>query len=226
MSLIRAVLFDLDGTLLDTLEDIARSANLVLARAGFSPHPQGDYRQFIGDGVARLFQRALPSEAAENPGLIADCVEGFREVYGAGWNVATKPYPGITDLLDELVARSIRLAVLSNKPDEFTQRCVEHFFSRRPFESVRGECPDVPRKPDPAGAILTAGRLGLQPTEMAYLGDSSVDMRTAAAAGMIPLGAGWGFRLAEELETHGAVAILSHPLDLAEWLDAGLESSR
>jgi phosphoglycolate phosphatase len=216
----RAVIFDLDGTLLDTLEDIGRSANQVLEELGFPAHPFGAYRQFIGEGIGTLFARALPQVVADNdPALIARCVAGFREAYGQGWNVATRPYPGIPELLDELANRSVRLAVLSNKPDAFVRQCVDEYLAQWPFRSVHGDRDGVPRKPDPAGALHAAGTLEVLPAEILYLGDSSVDMTTACRAGMVPIGAGWGFRTAEELHSSGAVTVINHPLDLLAFLD-------
>ena len=175
------MLFDLDGTLLDTLEDIARSANEVLQGLGLPPHPIDAYRRFIGDGVGNLFQRAFPA-GVEDAGLVERCVEGFRETYGRGWNVASRPYPGIPELLDGLVSRGLGMAVLSNKPDAFTRQCVEEYLARWPFRAVFGDRAGVPRKPDPGVALNAAERLGAAPAEIAYLGDSSVDMITARRA--------------------------------------------
>ena len=122
-----AVLFDLDGTLLDTLEDIGRSANETLEELGFASHPIAAYRQFIGDGIAMLFRRALP--VGVDAAIIDRCVGGFRQTYGRGWNIATRPYPGIPELLDELTARSLGLAILSNKPDAFVQQCASEYLA-------------------------------------------------------------------------------------------------
>ena len=150
---VRAVLFDLDGTLLDTLEDIARSANEVLQGLGLPPHPIDAYRRFIGDGVGNLFQRAFPT-GVEDAGLVERCVEGFRETYGRGWNVASRPYDGIPELLDGIVSRGLGMAVLSNKPDVFTRQCVDEYLARWPFRAVFGDREGVPRKPDPGGPSM------------------------------------------------------------------------
>lgn len=223
----RAVIFDLDGTLLDTLEDIGRSANQVLEAFGFASHPIDAYRQFIGEGVGTLFARALPEgTAGHDPGLVDRCKAGFSQVYGASWNVATRPYPGIPELLDELVGRSLGLAVLSNKPDAFVRQCVDEYLACWPFCSVHGDRDGVPRKPDPTGALHAAGGLGVSPEAILYLGDSSIDMITAVRAGMVAVGAGWGFRTADELSSTGAVQVISHPLDLIELLDHAGEHSR
>lgn len=214
----RAVLFDLDGTLLDSLHDIADAANAVLERRGFSTHPHEDYRRFIGDGVDTLFRRALPPERAE-PELLRRCVTDFGNTYAQVWNVKTRPYEGIPPLLDALESLGVTLAVLSNKPDEFTRRCVAHYLSVWPIRAAFGERPGVPRKPDPAGALEIAGLVDIPTSAFLYVGDTAVDMETARRAGMTPIGAAWGFRSAEELRSAGAGAIIESPLELLRFLD-------
>lgn len=145
----RAVLFDLDGTLLDTLEDIGRSANEALETLGFPPHPIESYRQFIGEGIATLFRRALPPGMGEPP-LVDRCVAAFRETYGRGWNRATRPYPGVPELLDGLVERSLGMAVLSNKPHAFTVQCVTELLPRWQFQAVLGDRPGFAPSRTPA----------------------------------------------------------------------------
>ena len=215
---LRAVLFDLDGTLLDTLEDIGRSANEALREEGFVSHPVEAYRRFIGDGVAMLFRRALPAEASGDPDAVARCVAAFGRIYDGGWDVATRPYPGVAELLDALRARGIPMGVLSNKPDVFTRKCVDRFLPSWPLAPVFGQREGVPRKPDPAGAIEAAAAMGVDPGEVLYLGDSSVDMQTAAGAGMFAVGAAWGFRGVEELRAHGARAIVRRPPEVLDLL--------
>jgi len=147
----RAILFDLDGTLLDTLADIADSANRVLAGHGYPTHPIDAYRHFIGDGLVRLFGRVLPADQRGEE-VIAECVGGFREAYAENWNVRTRRYEGVADLLDAATARGLKMAILSNKPHAFTRRCVDAYLSAWPFQAVLGQRDGVPRKPDPAGA--------------------------------------------------------------------------
>jgi phosphoglycolate phosphatase len=218
MTDVRAVLFDLDGTLLDTLEDIGRSANETLEELGFPPHPIESYRQFIGDGLLMLFRRALPA-GVDATAVIDRCVGGFRKSYGRSWNVATRPYPGIPELLDGLVTRSLGMAVLSNKPHTFTVQCVNELLPRWPFRVVFGNREGFPRKPDPSEARRIATLLDVAPEQMVYLGDSSVDMTTARRASMTPIGVAWGFRTVDELQASGAVRIITHPLDLLKLLD-------
>jgi phosphoglycolate phosphatase len=214
----RAVVFDLDGTLLDSLADIGDAANSVLARFGFRTHALAEYRQFVGEGVAVLFQRALAPDQSQGD-TVARCVNEFQIAYGRNWNVRTKPYAGISELLDALTVRGLKIAVLSNKPHEFAQQCVRHYFGATPFEVVFGAREGVGRKPDPAGALEIAGRLGIAADEVVYVGDSGVDMETARNAGMHPIGAAWGFRSVDELRAAGAANILSEPLDLLSFLD-------
>ena len=216
---VKAVLFDLDGTLLDTLEDIANSANSALVRYGLPTRSVDAYRYFIGDGVTMLISRALPDENRDSD-IIAKCVKGFRQDYSRNWNVNTRPYEGVPELLDALAAKHIKMAVLSNKPDDFTKQCVSELLPNHDFEMILGQRDAIPIKPDPVGALQIADRLGITPSRFLYLGDSAIDMKTAVRAGMFPVGALWGFRPLEELREHGAQAVIEHPMDLLGLLDA------
>jgi phosphoglycolate phosphatase len=216
--LISALIFDLDGTLLDTLTDIASAANSVLESEGLPAHPAGEYRQLVGEGVIRLFQKALPADRQE-AGLVDRCVAEFRVAYSKSWNVHTRAYEGIAELLDALQSRGLGLSVLSNKPDEFTQRYIEAYLSKWSFRAVLGHRDGQARKPDPAGALEIAERLGVSPERFLFLGDSAIDMETARRAGMHPIGAAWGFRSREELLASGAEVVIEHPLDLIGLID-------
>jgi phosphoglycolate phosphatase len=209
----RAVLFDLDGTLIDTLRDIAEAANAVLARHRFPTHAIPSYRTFVGDGVAMLMRRALPSHAQDQQ-LVDLCVRQFREAYEKNWDVHSRVYDGVHPLLQRLAEARMPMAVLSNKPHEFTEKCVRRYLSAAPFAVVLGQRDPLPRKPAPDGAQHIARQLGVAPGDVVYLGDSSVDMETARRAGMYPVGAGWGFRSRQELQDSGASVILDHPLEL------------
>lgn len=217
---VAGVIFDLDGTLIDSLEDIAHAANAVLAGAGFPVHPVASYRTFVGDGVRMLFQRTLPA-AAVSEGLIDRCAAEFSRAYEETWNVHTRLYAGIPQLLDRLAVSPLKLAVLSNKPDPFTRRCVEHFCSAWKFAAVAGQLEGVRRKPYPDGALKIARELGLTSGEMAFVGDSSVDMETARSARMFAIGVSWGFRSVDELRAHGAQIVVESPQELRDFLLGG-----
>ncbi len=215
----KAVIFDLDGTLLNTLEDLAHSMNSVLQRFGFPSHPLHAYRYFVGDGMETLVRRTLPSDRREEENTVATCLAAMRQEYGLRWKELTEPYPGIPQLLDALTEHRMPRAVLSNKPDDFTRQMVEALLSRWTFHPVFGERPGVARKPDPAGALEIARLLGFPPAEFLYLGDTNTDMQTARAAGMHAVGVLWGFRGREELTAYGAETLLEHPMDLLNLLD-------
>lgn len=210
---IRGVVFDLDGTLLDTLADIACAMNRVLAGRGLTHYPVGDYRWFVGDGAEVLVRRTLSGHGAGEE-MVRQCLAEFKSAYAESWNVRTKPYPGIPELLDALEKKGLLMAVLSNKPHELTVRCVEAFLPRWRFAAVLGEQPGRPRKPDPAGAFEIAEFLHVPPQDIIYLGDTATDMQTAIAAGMMPVGALWGFRPAAELLASGARHLIETPSGL------------
>jgi len=213
----RAVLLDLDGTLLNTLEDISNAANRVLATQGFPTHPLDIYRRLIGEGAARLITRILPKEKRDAD-TVQTCLEAYLNDYGQNWSIKTKPYVGIPEMLDALVARGLKLAVLSNKPEEFTQKCVRELLSNWTFDAVIGTSNRVPSKPSPVGALEIAGRLNISPEEFLYLGDTGIDMRTAIAARMFAVGVLWGFRDREELQREGARVLIEKPLEILRLL--------
>ncbi len=216
---IRAVLFDLDGTLLDTLSDIARAMNTALAAHGLPTHPTDAYRQMVGSGAEVLVRRALRDdadgrEASASDELVASLVSLMKREYAAHPVVQTRPYPGIPRVVAALAGLSIPLAVLSNKPDELVEPILAEFFARGTFSVVRGHAAGQPRKPDPAGAHAVAAALGMSPRQCLYLGDSDVDMHTARNANMLAVGAAWGFRGSTELIEAGAHRVINDPGEL------------
>ena len=194
----KSVIFDLDGTLLNTLEDIAESLNCVLREMGLGTHPMDAYRYLVGSGAEELVIRALPPGKRDQE-LIAECVEAFRVEYRRNWNVRTRPYEGVPELLDALKERGTRIAILSNKPHEFTTLCVRQYFPGYDFAAVLVEGEGIPLKPDPTGALEISRRLGIPPGEFIFVGDTGTDMETAVRAGIFPLGVLWGFRPEKEL---------------------------
>ena len=226
----RLAIFDLDGTLLNTIGDLAVSCNAVLALRGLPQHSYEDYCRFVGNGIMRLVERALP-EALRTPYTVDAVRRDFVAYYLAHIDEHTLPYEGIPELLDELQRRGVpaldcepyraeracggvRLAVASNKFQAGTEKLIGRYFPDIRFDVVLGQRPDVPLKPDPAvvGEILTA--TGVAAGEVLYVGDSGVDMQTAAAAGVRSAGVTWGFRTRAELEQSGARHIVDRPAEL------------
>ena len=211
-----AILFDLDGTLLDTLEDLADSMNATLTALGLPAHPLSAYRYFVGDGVRNLALRALPERARADESLVEKAVEAMRAEYGKRWHEKTRPYDGIPELLASARGRGLKLAILSNKPHPATREVVGHFFPGFRFEAVLGARPGVPIKPDAGAALKVAESLGVPAAGFLYLGDTNTDMQTAVGAGMDPIGVLWGFREADELTSAGARVLVKHPRDVVE----------
>lgn len=217
MSKTKAIIFDLDGTLLDTLSDLADSMNRVLVRNGFPAHPVDHYRYFVGDGVEILISRVLPRKSQDNE-LIRKLVAEMMEEYGRNWRDKTKPYDGIENMLTSVAERGLRLNILSNKPDAMTRLVVATFFPGHRFEHVAGAKENFPKKPDPAAALAIANNLGVSGQEILYLGDTATDMKTAVNAGMHALGALWGFRTADELIGNGARELLAEPSEILRYI--------
>ena len=212
-----AVLFDLDGTLLDTIGDLADSMNAALAALGHPTHPEEAYLRFVGDGVAELARRALPPARRDETSVRA-CIAAMKAEYAQRWDVRTHPYEGVPELLDALGARGIPVADLRNKMEDVTRVAVDHWFGLDRFAEVRGAREGVPRKPDPEAALAIAARLGVAPERVLYLGDTDTDMRTAVAAGMVPFGVLWGFRDEAELRENGARHLLRRPGELLAYV--------
>ncbi len=211
----QAVIFDLDGTLADTLEDIAQAANYALGLHGLPELDSAKCRKLIGDGAAALVARIAP-QADER--LQQKLLDDFRTRYFAHMLDQTRPYDGIEPLLDELSQRDVPLAVLSNKPHVATTEIIVSLFPDVPFRAVVGQQPGSPHKPDPTTALQLAETIGVAAGACWLVGDTPVDMQTASNAGMRPVGVSWGLRDRAELLAHGAVAILDRPAQLLELL--------
>ena len=210
----RAAIFDLDGTLLDTLGDLADSVNAALVANGFPAHSEEAICSFIGHGAENLIRRALPEDSQSE--AIASCLESFKDHYAKNFDQRTCPFPGVLETLAALREKGIPMGILSNKPHAFTLQCAAEYFGAvgETFGVVLGQREGVPQKPDPAGAIEAAATLGIPAAECLYIGDSDVDMQTAIAAGMVPIGVDWGFRPAAELVEAGAERVISTPGEL------------
>lgn len=209
----RAALFDLDGTLLDTIEDLAESMNVALGQLGCPPRSVSQCRFLVGAGVEHFARSALPEDRRDRQ-TVVECVRLMRTDYAERWMSRTRVYDGIEEMLASLGERGLSLAVLSNKPHQFTVEMVEHFLGDFRFEAVYGARDDVPPKPDPAAAIEIARELDVRPGEFVYLGDTDIDMQTANAAGMFSVGVTWGFRPRAELVDNGAKLLVEHPTEL------------
>ncbi len=213
----QAVVFDLDGTLLNTLEDIADSMNRVLRDIGRPTHPVERYRRFVGSGVLTLAERCLPARD-RNERFIAECAQKFRDIYSRNWKVKTVLYPGIAELFERLGSLDLQMGILSNKPHTFTLESVAYFLGAWPFAKIMGQEDHRPPKPDPAGPQEMSRELGCDLSEILFVGDSDVDMQTAVRSGMYPAGVLWGFRGAAELQASGSGTLVKHPLELIDLL--------
>lgn len=213
MAKLQAFIFDLDGTLIDSLADIAESINRMLDARGYPRCEQEVFKQMVGDGMEKLVERALP-EAVRSEALIKVCTEEYRAQYDLLWQEQTQPYAGIVEMLAEMKLRGLKLGVISNKAHRFTVPMTEHFFGAGVFDHILGQRAEVPRKPDAAGAHEMAAFLGLQTNEMAYVGDSGIDMKFARNSGMRAVGVRWGFRSEAELRECGAEVLISRAGEL------------
>jgi len=208
----KGVIFDLDGTLLDTIEDITFTLNLVLSRRGYRQYSEEECKMMVGDGMEVLVRRAVP-EIAGDDGAINDLIQEYRREYAATYKQHSRPYPGIIEVLTRIKEAGLKTAVLSNKSHEFTVRMTRELLPFD-FEVILGAKPGTPVKPniEPIKQVLQG--LKLSASEVIYVGDTSVDMETARVAGIFAAGALWGFRDAEELLRSGARVLLKTPNDL------------
>lgn len=219
--MIKAVIYDLDGTLLDTVEDIALAHNFALRSLGFPEHPLEDFNGIIGGGIMEAIKRAAPEGT---PPESLERLNGiYQEYYPQNCTVRTRPYPGIEQAVRQLAETGAVQAVLTNKTEPTAKRMVEHFFSWADFKFVWGNDKTRKLKPDPEAGIAACALLGLKPEEIAYVGDSDVDMLFAAATGILPVGACWGYRGREELKNAGGKLLPATPADMAELLQGLLK---
>lgn len=214
----RAIIFDLDGTLIDSLEDLADAMNNVLKKNRFPAHPADAYKYFIGDGMEKLVERALPVEQRD-PETIARCIAAMKREYPGQGGHKTRPYEGIPEVIEAFHRAGLKMAILTNKPDGPTREVVSKLLPKQYFEAVRGAGPEFPLKPDPAGALHLVERFAVAPAQCLFLGDSAVDMQTASKTGIYAAGVLWGFRTADELISAGARMLVKSPADLLPWIE-------
>lgn len=202
---IEGVIFDLDGTLIHTIEDIAGAANKMFVRNGLPAHDVEYYLRWIGSGAIKFIERALDREVTHDQLMVY--VAQFKEIYGENLHDRSRVYDGIPDVLEQLVDKGIKIAVLSNKPHPLTLKVCDYYLSAWPFHPVLGQREEVPRKPDPAAALEIAEIMQVEPEKIVFVGDSANDILTAQAAGMVPQGVTWGYGrlLSEPVENMGAL---------------------
>ncbi|MGB5919618.1 HAD family hydrolase [Arcobacter sp.] len=213
----KSLIFDLDGTLINSLLDIALSMNKVLEKHGYETHEIDEYNYFVGDGALVLVKNAMPQNASEEDIQIA--LKSFIEIYEQNTHNNTFAYEGINEMLEKLEKLKIKKAVLSNKPHKFTLKYMENIFNNFNFQEIHGQKIDVPKKPDPTMAIEIATKLNTKVENVIFIGDTATDMKTAKSAGMIAVGVEWGFRSVEELLENGADFIVKTPQDIIELLN-------
>jgi phosphoglycolate phosphatase len=216
----KAVIFDLDGTLLDSIEDITAASNRVYEPLGLGAFSDDEMKTLVGDGAEELIRRVFAWRGRPAPAeaVVAQILRDYRREYQACWREHSRPYDGVLELLAGLARRGVKTAVLSNKAQLFTAVMTEELLAAHRFDIIRGALPGVPLKPDPAPALAIAADLCVSPGDCAFVGDTNVDMATARAAGMLAVGALWGFRTADELRQSGAAVLIASPLDLIDLL--------
>lgn len=210
--MIRCCIFDLDGTLLNTIDDLAASCNHALSEFGYAEHETDEYRHFVGNGVTKLIERAAPGGIAQTQ--ISELQKAFETYYAAHFMDKTAPYGEVEALLRVLKLGGVHTCVVSNKPDAFTRGLVATIFGEKFFDAVLGASADTPKKPDPTGVLRCVQKLALTKSECVYIGDSDVDVFTAKKAGLLCIGAAWGFRGRQELAAAGADFIAETPMDI------------
>lgn len=215
----KAVIFDLDGTLSDSIASIKYSADMALAEFGYGPFSERQYKYFVGDGAANLIKRALIAGGDEKLSCFEAAFARYREIFREYCMYQVKPYDGIRDLLAALKERGIKLAVLSNKPHANTIHVIETLFGGNCFDVIQGQTDNLAIKPSPDGVFKILRELNLTAGDILYLGDTATDMKTGKAAGAFTVGALWGFRERSELEEGGADAVIGHPVQLLDYCD-------
>ncbi|MDX1828195.1 MAG: HAD family hydrolase [Lutibacter sp.] len=209
----KGVIFDLDGTLINSVEDIADAMNVMLKQNDLPTHNLKTYEQFLGSGIRDLLKKAVAKKSNEKE-FMDTCWNEMIAIYTSNCTNKTKPYNGIINLLDTLVSQKIEMAILTNKADHLAKKIVAELFPTYNFEAVIGLTNEEAKKPNPVTAIQISKKFNLNPNEIVFVGDSGIDMQTATNAGMFAVGVAWGYRDKNELIANGAKFILNHPSDL------------
>lgn len=214
----KAVIFDLDGTLTDTIASIKYCADAAIGRFGFQPYDEAQYKYFVGEGAAKLIERCLLGQGDEKLEYFDRAFAAYQEIFAGHCMYKVAPYEGICPLLESLKSAGVKIAVLSNKPHAETVNVIETIFGKDYFDVIQGQKPDVERKPSPEGVFCILKKLGMTVEEVVYLGDTCTDMQTGKSAGAFTVGALWGFRDRKELEENHADVIIKNPLQLLDYV--------
>ena len=214
----KACIFDLDGTLTDTLESLTHSVNLTLNEMGLSPISEDECRRFVGNGARCLMERALQAAGDKDAGRIEEGMRIYGRIFQENCTYHVTPYDGIPEMLTALKEQEIKLAVLSNKPHRQTVDVVARIFGEHVFEIVQGQSDAFAKKPDPSGVLYLLEEMKVRREDCLYVGDSEVDVATSLAAGVKGIGVTWGFRPREVLERAGAGALIDAPLELLKYV--------
>ena len=217
----KAAIFDMDGTLVNTLEDLADSVNEMLEIYNFPQRTLDEVRQFVGNGARKLMERSLPAEKSSDKNFVDDALETYNKCYSRQVLNKTKPYAGIMELLTQLQKKNIPLGICTNKQNFAAQIIAEKILSPIKFQKVFGDEKNQPRKPNPTRPLEISKSFGVEPAEVAYFGDTAVDMETANNAGFLPVGVTWGFRPESELQESGAKIIIHSPQEIFNFIDFG-----
>ena len=211
----KLAVFDLDGTLIDSLADIAEATNFAMRKLGFPEHPLNEFNYMVGDGVKILIERALPDDRQE---LFEQALKLYNDYYNENYTVKTYVYKGITETLKQLKSMGIKLAVASNKTHCFTEVIIKNYFGNDTFDAVYGKSDERPVKPDPAILNAILSDMSIAPSEAIMIGDTSIDINTGKNAGVRSIGCLWGFRSMEELTSAGADFIAEKPEDIVKFI--------
>lgn len=215
-------IFDLDGTLLNTIKDLGEAANYALDRNGFHTHSIASYPYFVGNGVRRLIERVLPEDARKKPAVIDSMLKDFKEYYNDNNTKLTKPYDGINELLQQLQEMGVKLAVASNKYQLATDKIINHFFPDIEWIAIEGQKEDIPIKPDPSIIFMILATAKIAKQDTIYIGDSGLDMEAARRACIDSVGVTWGFRPVKELKEYHANIIINKPQDIIPIIENGI----
>lgn len=218
----KLAIFDLDGTLLNTIKDLGEAVNYALDRNGFHTHSVASYPYFVGNGVRRLIERSLPEDARNKTTVVDTMLKDFKQYYNDHNTDRTTPYDGIPELLADLHENGVKLAVASNKYQQATLKIINHFFPNIPWVAIQGQQDNIPVKPDPSIVFMILAEAKISKQDTIYIGDSGIDMETARRACIDSVGVSWGFRPVKELKEYHANVIISKPQDILPIIQDGI----